>query len=188
MFGRKQLADASVSALTVLLTLGLFTPALSIGGALNRQSKSAMTPINDKCLLWRSKVDSTLVRLQEPPGADEKSDQSVMEGIECLLSLEGNRNRAKFSGVTRPEVSQNFKPATVEVAALYYVSFLYTGKWDHADAIAIVDNNREPNAAETVRRAYVAYRKWFQRVKKIGLAEARKIGLDPLKGKGVRWY
>ena len=188
MFVRKQFVSASVSVLAVLLTVGLFAPSLCIGGALNSQTKSTVTPINDKCLIWRSRVDSTLIRLQDAPGFDEKNEQSVMEGIECLLRLEGNKNEANFSGVTNLEVSQFFEPATVEVGALYYVSYLYTGKWDHANAIALVDNNREPNAPKTVRRAYAAYRNWFQRVRKIGLAKARKIGLDPLKGKGVRWY
>jgi len=160
----------------------------SVGGAHIQRKPHAMTPTDERCLVWRSKVDSTLMLPKDVPGVDEKDQQRVMEGIDCLLRLEGNINKANFSGVTKPYVSQLFKPATVEVGALYYISYLFTEKWAHADAIALVDNKKEPNASKMVHRAYVAYREWFQHVKKIGLADARKKQLDPLKGKDIRWY
>ncbi len=111
-----------------------------------------------------------------------------MDGIECLLNLEGNKNAAKFSGANKPYISQIFKQATVEVAALYYISYLYTQKWDHADAIFLANDNEEAEEAETTRRAYEAYRVWYKEVKKVGIVKAREKRLNPLKGTGIRWY
>jgi len=77
----------------------------------------------------------------------------------------------------------------VEVAALYYISYLFTQKWDHADAIALVSTKEDRLATDDdVANAYEAYEKWFARIKTIGLTEARKQKLDPLAGIDIRWY
>jgi hypothetical protein len=120
---------------------------------------------------------------------DEENPAKIMQAVECLLKLEGNKNKAKFSGATNPRVSQLFEPATVEVAALFYVSYLFYQKWDHADAIALVgENNQKVNTPKTVKKAYKYYRSWFKQVKSIGIVKARKMKIEPLKGKDVRWY
>ena len=85
-------------------------------------------------------------------------------------------------------VSQNFAPASIEVAALYYISFLYTQKWDHASAMALRDEHGDIDKPEAVRRAFRSYRKWFDEVKRVGLFEAREMKLEPLKDTQVDWY
>lgn len=138
------------------------------------------------CRYWRSKVDATV----EPASAtiNETDDRIILEGIDCLLRLEGNKHSAKFSGATKPYVSQLFKPATVEVAALYYISYLYYQKWDHADAVALRDESGEIDKPEAVRQAYQSYKKWFEEVKRVGLAKARETKLRPLADTNVHWY
>lgn len=141
-----------------------------------------------KCQYWLSKVDA---KVKLPPGSqnvDETSSQTILEGIECLLQTKGNKHPAKFSGATKPYVSQIFKPATVEVAALYYISYLYYQKWDHADAIALRDETGSVNSPKAIGLAYDSYRKWFEEVRRLGIAKAREMNLDPLKDAKVRWY
>jgi len=77
----------------------------------------------------------------------------------------------------------------VEIAALFYASYIFYGKdWDHfATGIALMED-RKINSPETIKKAYKHYRKWFEKVKEIGLEEARIRGLDPLKGSGIGWY
>lgn len=152
------------------------------------QVSNKMQTATNKCLYWQSRVDESVKPPESYKGLDETNEQNIMEGIECLLNLEGNRNDAKFSGANKPYVSQIFKQATVEVAALYYISYLYTQKWDHADAIFLANDNEEATEAETTRRAYKAYRAWYKEVKKIGIAKAREKHLNPLEGTGIRWY
>ena len=152
------------------------------------QVSNKMQTKADKCLYWQSRVDESVKLPDGYQKPDEKDERTIMEGIECLLNLEGNKNKAKFSGATHNYVSQLFEPATVEVAALYYISYLYIQKWDHADAIYLANNSEDAEGAETVRRAYVAYRAWYEKVKKVGIVKAREQQFDPLEGTGIRWY
>jgi hypothetical protein len=140
------------------------------------------------CQYWQSKVDAELRASFGDQKVDETDPQVVMDGIACLLQMEGNKHPAKFSGATDYSVSQTFPHATTEVAALYYISYLYYQKWGHADAIALEDEQGEINSPEAIHGAYESYRKWFEEVRKIGLAQARVIKLDPLKDAKVRWY
>ena len=141
------------------------------------------------CLYWQSRVDESVKMPGSFQPINEENPENVMQAIECLLKLEGNRNKAKFSGVTNPRVSQLFEPATVEVAALFYVSYLFYQKWDHADAIALVgDDQQTVSSPKTLRKAYKYYREWFKQVKTIGIVKAREMKVEPLKGKDVRWY
>ena len=55
----------------------------------------------------------------------------MVQAIDCLLRLEGNKRKAEFTGATNPYTSQIFEAATVEVAALFYISHLFYQKWDH---------------------------------------------------------
>jgi hypothetical protein len=152
------------------------------------QKACAMKKESAGCQYWQSKVDAEV----EPPAGTQKVDeadqQTILYGIDCLLRMEGNKHSAKFSGATKPYVSQLFKPATAEVASLYYISYLYYQKWDHADAVALRDQNGEIDKPEAVRQAYKSYKKWFEQVKRIGLAKAREMKIEPLKDTKVHWY
>jgi hypothetical protein len=140
------------------------------------------------CKYWLSRVDSDVKRPDQFKHVDESNMDNIIVGIECLLALEDNKKRARFSGATRYDVSQLFAPATVDVAALYYVSFLFTQKWDHANAVAIVDKEGRINTDESIKEAFQAYREWFKEVKKLGIYKARESGIEPFAGKNIRWY
>ena len=100
----------------------------------------------------------------------------------------GNKHSAKFGGAQQLYVSQLFEPTTAEVAALYYISYLFYQKWDHADAVALRDENGEVDKPEAVRQAYQSYKKWFKEIKRVGLAKAREMKIEPLKDPKVHWY
>lgn len=140
------------------------------------------------CEYWYSCVDS---KYHTPVGVavDISDEKCILGGIECLLSCEGNNQLAKFSGASNDMVSANIPPARIEVAALYYISYLYYGKWDHAYAVLLEDEHGNENTDESIKKAYKSYRKWFKQVKKIGIKRSRALGLDPLQyAKGVNWY
>jgi hypothetical protein len=141
------------------------------------------------CLYWQSEVDEGVNLPDSFQDIDQEKPENIMKGIECLLTLEGNKKKARFGGATHDYVSQIFPPAPVEVAALYYISYLFYQNWDHADGIALVGRkNSRFNSPENVRKAYRYYRAWFRQVQHIGLANARARKLEPLKNKDVRWY
>lgn len=141
----------------------------------------------DKCLYWHSKIAPTATLVERPP-LDESNPEVIMEAIDCLLQLEGDKRPAKFGGATNPHVSQTFKePAAVEVAALYYISYLFYQKWDHGDVVALRNRKGEYNTPETVRKSYKTYRKWFGKIRKMGLEKARKLRLDPLADTNIYW-
>lgn len=141
-----------------------------------------------ECQYWQSKVDETVMAPESTSEPDTANAAVVLNGIECLLKMEGNRNPARFSGAVNNEVSQIFQPAPAEVAALYYISCLYYQKWDHANAVALRGPDGKVNDPEDVREAYRSYRKWFEQVKHVGLAKARELKLEPLKDTKVSWY
>lgn len=119
---------------------------------------------------------------------DEKDSGKVMEGIECLLKLEGDKSRGAFGGAAHTQVSAMLPMTTVDVCALYYVSKLFYQNYEHANGVVLVDSQNRWNRQRSVSQAYRSYRKWFIKVKKVGLDEARKQKLDPLQGSGVSWY
>ncbi len=151
-------------------------------------SIEAFGEMKDISQYWQSKVDATVTAPKNTPEADVTDPQVVMAGIECLLKIEGNKHPAKFSGAVNDEVSQIFPRATADVAALYYISYLYYQKWEHADAIALRGPDGEVNKSDDIREAYRSYRKWFKQVKRVGLAKAREMKLEPLKDTKVHWY
>lgn len=152
------------------------------------EKTTAMSITPDCCKYWVSKVDDEVKDIDSTTELDETSPQNIIKAIECFLMLEGNKHKAKFSGATHHEVSQIFELVTTDIAALYYISYLYHQKWDHADAIALRDDNGEINTPEIVQAAYKHYRAWFTQVKKVGLEKAREMRLDPLRGKDIQWY
>lgn len=140
------------------------------------------------CETWLERLDSErgeahALRLSSP-----LSETDTIVAFECLLSARGNSKPARFSGATRPDVSQVLPPASVEIAALYYISYLYTGEWQHASGVALRNSRGQINPPHAVSKAYSGYKKWLPRVKQIGLSGARLKGLDPLGGTGLAWY
>ena len=167
--------------LSMLIIISLLVSFSSI--AKPNETKSEPDP----CESWQAKADSTLPR---PTGRDPDITDStvVMTGIECLLKMEGNKNPARFSGAMNNYVSQLFENTSADVAALYFISYLYHQEWDHADAVALRGSDGSVNTPKVVRDAYRSYRKWFTEVKRIGLVKAREMKLDPLKHSKVTWY
>lgn len=162
--------------------IGILALAMTIGA--HAQTGSASSP---SCRDWFSKIDP-----HDSPQAnfalDRLTDVEKLKGMVCLLKLEGRKNDARFSGATRPNVSQLFPATSVEVGALYYVSYVFTGKWDHSSACYLRGVDGRINDPQDIREAYRLYRKWIEQVKKLGLAEAREKGLNPLEGSSASWY
>ena len=176
----------SVAMRNLITTMILFTVGLVPDS--NGRAQDQGSPCDTQCEYWQSKVDAELKSPTAAAGVPETDPESIVAGIECLLRMEGNKHAAKFSGATKPYVSQIFKHATADVAALYYISYLYYQKWDHADAIALRDENGEVDRPEAVRQAFESYRKWFDEVKRVGLVKAKTMKLEPLKDTKVHWY
>lgn len=150
--------------------------------------QSAQKNDTDCCLFWQSKIDATLGKSKTYEDPLTLSDDVILVAIDCLLQLEGNKNKASFGGALRPEVSSVPQFTPVEVSALYYASYLYYQKFDHADVVALDDGSGEFSTQTSITEAYRSYRKWFEEVKKIGLVKAREKKLDPLAHSKVRWY
>lgn len=140
-----------------------------------------------RCQYWQSKVDETLASPLEQ-AIDERDPQNILEAVGCLLQMEGNKHPARFSGATQLYVSELFEPATSEIGALYYISYLYTQKWSHADAIALQGDDGAINSPQDIEIAYQSYRRWFEQVKAVGIVKARQMNLQPLKDTNVEWY
>jgi hypothetical protein len=176
----------------------------------------------DVCLSWYSKVDpdvhttdgdsrpttqektdltQTVLQKQteqvsDPDNVKALTDDQTMAAINCLLNLEGKTRPSKIGGATRLDVSQLFATVPINLAALYYISYLYTQNWKHAAAIALRGSSASSSdrhgmyvtRQSAIRAAYEAYRKWFSQVKQIGLAHSRASGLSPLAGTDLEWY
>jgi hypothetical protein len=167
--------------LSVLIAISPFV------GFSSRARTNGMECDSDSCEFWQAKADATLPR-SKAPDPDLTDSTIIMAAIECLLKMEGNKHKAAFSGAMKYYVSQNFENTPADVAALYYISYLYYQKYDHADAVALRGKDGSVNTPEVVSKAYRGYKKWFEKVKSVGLEKAREMKLDPLKSTKVRWY
>lgn len=142
----------------------------------------------DDCKYWKSMVDPKAVAIDF--NIDRNDQRTIINGIECLLKLEGRKGTGVLYG-GREFVSQLIPKATVEINALYQISYLFHGHYDFANAVALYSDQDKQlvfNSKSVVRRAFKSYRIWFEKVKELGLEEARKQKLDPLAGSGVSWY
>jgi len=204
---------------TIILIALWFMPAALHGKPSARPSSLLGTDI---CSSWYSKVDpdvhtadgdsrpttqektdlpqkvlqKQIEQVSDPDNVKALTDDQTMTAISCLLNLEGKTRPSKMGGATRRDVSQLFATAPINLAALYYISYLYTQNWKHAAAIAL----RGPSASSNdghgmyvtrqsaIQAAYEAYRKWFSQVKQNGLAHSRASGLSPLAGTNLEWY
>jgi hypothetical protein len=127
---------------------------------------------------------------------DQKTltDREIEEGIECLLELKGLKNKARFYGNTRNNYNKSDiyrypeKPASVEIAALYYISYLFYNNWEHAGSIALYNEaTGKTNTEMIVEKAFESYQKWYKNMLVIGIKAAREKKLDPLEGSGINW-
>ena len=163
------------------ITILFFTVALTLGLCDPVKGQQA-------CQYWASRVDPRVQSAMDDK-INEQDPKLIIQGIGCLLKMEGNRKPARFSGATRLDTSQIFEPARVEVAALFYISYLYYQSRDSfAGGIALRGADGKISSRQTTRKAYGYYRRWFNEVKKIGIEKARELEMPPLKGKDVSWY
>lgn len=139
-----------------------------------------------QCERWQSKVDPAMP-LQGERLAELPADDEAVTAIRCLLAMRGRTEPARFSGATRFDVSQIAERATIEVAALYYITFIYERSWQHGDAVMIV-GPRGTNTKAAVRQAFTAVERWLETVERIGIAEVRARQLHPLAGTKLSWY
>jgi len=145
----------------------------------------------ESCKYWQEKIDPSIKLPEETTELNEKDNENVLAAIECLLQMNGRKSQSKFpSGVINVIRYGEMKlpSPTVEVAALYYVSYLYYQNWRHANFMVLWDKEGKKNTKESIETAYKAYQSWFEKVKEIGLDKAREQKLDPLNGTDVRWY
>lgn len=175
---------------TILFMISLFLVGVISATAQTKTEKAK----NDICYRWQTQVDPSLERII----IDESTlpDDEILEGIGCLLKLKGNKKKARFTGATRANYNSadRYKPpkhpATVEIAALYYISYLFYENWEHANSVSLFDTESKKlnsNTKRSVKEAYKSYQKWFEKVKEIGLEKAREQKLDPLENSGIAW-
>ena len=153
-----------------------------VKGPVSSETKENLKPLSDV------KVD--------PWGIATLPFAEKMEAIECLLGEDHDLRPAAFGGSVRLEVSQTFAIPTANLAALYAISYIYSGHYDHAAAVALRgddasftdSNGNYVTKASAIQKAYKAYRAWFVKVREMGLASAQKSGLQPLEGTGLSWY
>jgi hypothetical protein len=132
----------------------------------------------------------------DPDNVTALSDEQEVAAIGCLLNLETDTRPSKLDNPVWLGVSELFVDAPVNLAALYYISYLYTGNMKHSYAVALtgpdaMDKTVHWKYATTQRAihiAYKAYRLWYAKVKEVGLVQARASKLSPLAGTGLAWY
>lgn len=154
--------------------------------ALVLYSFATIVNAND-CRYWTAKVDPKAKLASHE--INENDPKNIINGIECLLQLQGTKRVGVLYG-SREYTSQFVPKASVEINALYEITRLFYGNYNFASAVALVSEGEEVkfNKGRDIKRAFESYRNWFQKVKEIGIQKAREQRLDPLEGSGVRWY
>lgn len=158
------------------------------------QAKSGGKGKIDVCYRWQTQIDPSLKRVVI--NAPTLTVAELQEGIGCLLKLKGKTKKARFTGATRDNYYSSTQyeppkhPATIEIAALYYISYLFYENWEHASSVSLFDEESEQinsNKKTSVEKAYKSYQKWFEKLKEVGIEKAREQNLDPLSGSGISW-
>lgn len=143
---------------------------------------------------WASAV---YAEAYDPDQVAALTDEQVIAAIGCLFQLENDNRHTRFGGGPRViEVSQLFGPAPVNLAALLYISYLFTRNLNLFTAVALRGPGAESDwsqglyatSDEAISRAYASYHRWYEEVKRTGLARARDQNLNPLEGTGLSWY
>jgi hypothetical protein len=130
----------------------------------------------------------------DPWGLASLTEAEKLDAIQCLLGEENDLRAGGFGGATRPNVSQLFGPTQANLNALYFISYIYGGNFNHASANALEGNGANighwqyVTSDAAIHRAYQAYRIWFSKVRQMGLANAWRADLQPLDGTGLSWY
>jgi hypothetical protein len=132
----------------------------------------------------------------DPWSVPRLTETEKLNAIQCLLEAQNDLRPASFGGVTRLDVSQIFAPVRANLAALFAISYIYNGRNDHADAVALQGDDASYSDSDgfyatkssAVHKAYQAHRAWFAKVRQMGLARAKRAGLQPLDGTGLDWY
>lgn len=166
--------------LYILLAIILFTSNIF---AINQNIEK-----NNIQLYWYSKVAANVL---PPPNCEyinEDNTEHSLFAIEYLLTLEGDSHPAEFSGATHVGANSPNVTCTVEVAALFYISYIFYKNWQHADGVALLAFNKKLNDPETIKKAYSYYREWFALVKVIGIDQARELNIGPLDNKDISWW
>jgi len=149
---------------------------------------------NAVCYRWQTQVDPSIERVNIDNSTLTVAE--LQEGIGCLLKLKGKTKKARFTGTTSDNYYSSAQyqppkyPASIEIAALYYISYLFFDNWEHAGSVSLFDEESEKinsNTKESVEKAYKSYQKWFEKIKEVGLEKAREEKLDPLAGSGISW-
>jgi hypothetical protein len=138
------------------------------------------------CRDWASQVDASV----EPRARFDPltlPDDEKLAGVRCLLSVQGNRGRARFGGATAAYVSQIYPEGTTEVAALFYISYIFTERWDHSSGVALRGHNGRMNDPKDIALAYKKYRSWYKRVLARGWKKSQELGTLPLANSSVSW-
>ena len=177
---------ANVTTKRKLACIALFSV---MGTCLPTEGTNIPMKDREKCKYWQGQVDPSIKLLRDPTEVSNPNEDNPLEAIECLLKLKGRSSPSTFSSATVGyDLSQRFPPPTIEVAALYYASYLYHQNWHHAKAIILMDKEGKKNTKKSIQIAYERYQSWFEKVKGIGLEKAREQRLDPLNGMEVCWY
>jgi hypothetical protein len=160
---------------------------LSLGPRANAQIKQSKK-ISAKCLPWMNRIDPALGK--EPRETFPVPEQDLLTAMGCLLEAEGNDNPSRCEMNMTHNGSWPLPPPTVEIFALYYISYIFEEDWTYAVGIALIDRDKKINSPAAVRAAYRAYRKWYLKVRTIGVEQARKEHLQPLNQDrdGVNWF
>lgn len=132
----------------------------------------------------------------DPDGVRGLDGAVVIAAIGCLLQLDADVRPTSSVGRMWVGAWLRFDTVPTNLAALYYISYLYTRNWKHGTAVALCGPGAQslrsrPNYATTqssIHEAYRSYRHWYEQVKDIGIEEARAEKLDPLAGTSLYWY
>lgn len=141
------------------------------------------------CECWVAKADQKKISPDNCKPREELTEKETLEIMGCLLAQKGNKS-PHIGVVLRNNVSQTYASSPTEVVALYYISYLFKGGQDFASAMVLLHDldDTQPNSEVAIEKAHESYRKWFKKVKKVGLEEMRRRKADPLERSGVRWY
>ena len=189
-------------SMVTLVLIFLGTPSAAFAGnshACRRWLKRVArgpTPVSEKGATREGGADAAVELSHDPWQVASLSEAEKVEAIQCLLGTEDDLRPAAFSGAMRLDTSQTFAPAPVNLAALYAISYIYSGRFDHAAAVALRGENASytdssgnyVTKVSATRKAYQAYRTWFAKASKIGFTDAHRAGLQPLDDTGLRWY
>jgi hypothetical protein len=141
----------------------------------------------DECASWQAIADPR--RTDEVDSSRLPSDSEVVEAIRCLLELEGDKSPGRFGGATRADTSAWVEEeATVELDALYAISWISWQRYDHAGIVALTRDGESLDSPDTVAEAFQDVRSWFERLKLEGIEALRSRGDAPLTSGRVRWY